>query len=150
MQQTRARAELEFLLPQKVQELEAQSNRVEIKQIISYTKTLYLSVLTGIAEISHESRYIYDERRNTEITQALKFHSNLYSGVLQQSTRGTISSFSSVDFRSPKMLSDSEMPVLNSLTGALDLAAVKVKPYSEDNLSTPNADERTSSFGTSY
>lgn len=147
MQQTRARAGLEFLLPQKVQELEAQSKRVERKQIISYKKTFYLSVLTGIAEISHESRYIHDERRNTEITQALKFHSNLYSRVLQQSTKGTRSSFSFADFRRPKMLPDREMSVLNSLTGALDLAVVRVKPCSEDSLSTPTADERTLVLG---
>lgn len=64
MQQTRGRVGLEFLLPHKVQELEAQSERIERKQIISYTKTFYLTVLTGKVEISHESRYTYDERRN--------------------------------------------------------------------------------------
>lgn len=67
MQQTRARAKLEFLLPQKVQELEAQSNVVESKQIISYTKSSYLPVVNEIEEISNESIYFYDERRNTEV-----------------------------------------------------------------------------------
>lgn len=147
MQQTRARSGLEFLLPQKVWELEAQSNIVGKKQIISYTKSSYLPVLAGIAEISHESRHIYDERRNTAVMQALKFHSNSYSSVLQQSITSTQNSFTFADFGSPKMLRDSEMPVLNSLTGALNLAAVKVKSYSEDSLPTPTAEERTFVLG---
>lgn len=144
MQQTKARAKLEFLLPQKVQELEAQSNVVESKQIISYTKSLYLPVVNEIAEISHESRF-YDERRNTEVIQASKFHSKSHSSMLQQST--TRNNFTFADFGSPKMLQNREMPVLNSLTGALNLAAVKIKSYSKDSLPTPTADKRTFVLG---
>lgn len=130
MQQTRARAGLEFLLlPQNVRELEGQSNIAEIKQIISYTKSSYLPVLTGV---SRGSRYIYDERRNTEVIQALMFHSYSYSSVLQQSTTRTRNGFTFADFRSPKVLRASEMPALNSLTGALNLPAVKVSSYNED------------------
>lgn len=42
------------------------------------------------------------------------------------------------------MLPDREMPVL---TGALDLGAVKVKPYSKDSVSMPSTDERTLVLG---
>ena len=61
MQQTRARARLEFLLPQKVLELEAQSNTVERKQIISYTKSLYLPVFTEIAEVMKADTFMMKE-----------------------------------------------------------------------------------------
>lgn len=83
MQQTRARAGLELLLPWKAHELGAQTNIAERKMSF-YTKSSYLPVLIETAEISHESRCIYDERRNTEIIQALKFPSNSYSSVLNQ------------------------------------------------------------------
>lgn len=45
------------------------------------------------------------------------------------------------------MLPDRDMPVLNSLTGALDLDVVKVKPYREDSLPMPTEDERTLVLG---